>query len=35
MVLLMICLFVLGYVAIATEHQIHVNKAASAMIMCS
>ncbi len=35
MVLLMICLFVLGYVAIATEHQIHVNKAASALILCS
>lgn len=31
----MICLFVLGYVAIATEHQIHVNKAASALILCS
>ncbi|MBR5210876.1 MAG: sodium:proton antiporter NhaD [Paludibacteraceae bacterium] len=35
MVLLMICLFVLGYVAIATEHQIHVNKAATALILCS
>ena len=35
MVLLMICLFVLGYVAIATEHQIHVKKAASALILCS
>ncbi len=35
MVLLMICLLVLGYVAIATEHQIHVNKAASALILCS
>ena len=31
----MICLFVLGYVAIATEHQIHVNKAATALILCS
>ena len=35
MVLLMICLFVLGYVAIATEHQIRVNKAATALILCS
>lgn len=35
MVLLMICLFVLGYTAIATEHQIHINKAASALILCS
>ncbi len=35
MVLLMIILFVLGYVAIATEHQIHVNKAATALILCS
>jgi Na+/H+ antiporter NhaD/arsenite permease-like protein len=35
MVLLMICLFVLCYVAIATEHQIHVNKAATALILCS
>lgn len=35
MYLLMIILFVLGYVAIATEHQIHVNKAATALIMCS
>ena len=35
MVLLMICLFVLGYVAIATEHQIHVNNAATALILCS
>ncbi len=31
----MICLFVLCYVAIATEHQIHVNKAATALILCS
>ncbi len=35
MVLIMICLFVLGYTAIATEHQIHVNKAATALILCS
>ncbi|MCQ2190320.1 MAG: sodium:proton antiporter NhaD [Paludibacteraceae bacterium] len=35
MYLLMIILFVLGYIAIATEHQIHVNKAATALIMCS
>lgn len=35
MVALMVILFVLGYVAIATEHQIHVNKAATALILCS
>ena len=32
MVLLIVCVFILGYVAITLEHAIHINKAASALI---
>lgn len=32
MVLLIVCVFILGYIAITLEHAIHVNKAASALI---
>jgi Na+/H+ antiporter NhaD/arsenite permease-like protein len=33
MITLMIAIFVIGYIAIATEHSIHVNKAASALLI--
>ena len=32
MVLLIVCVFILGYIAITLEHAIHINKAASALI---
>lgn len=34
MLVLMVVLFLLGYAAIAMEHQINVNKAASALVLC-
>lgn len=35
MLVLMVLLFLLGYAAIALEHKINVNKAASALVLCS
>ena len=32
MVLLIVCVFILGYIAVTLEHAIHINKAASALI---
>ncbi|MEE1540900.1 MAG: hypothetical protein UF067_00400, partial [Paludibacteraceae bacterium] len=35
LITLMIILFVVGYLAIALEHNIRINKAASALVLCS
>jgi Na+/H+ antiporter NhaD/arsenite permease-like protein len=35
MIALMVILFVIGYAAIALEHKININKAASALVLCS